>query len=148
MRADTLGRPVDQEWVFCEDETLVLAVGAHTLGVDYIDLGPGGTLPANKPIYFVAFVPTAFTSAGAATLQAKLQTDDNTAFSGAIDLKDSGAVAKATLIAGYEIYSVAIDRSLAKRYLRVTGTVGTADGTGGTITSYLTDIKPVNLQSA
>lgn len=147
MRADTYGRPVDESWVFCEDETLVLAVGAHDLG-SAVDLGPGGTLPANKPIYFVAFVPTAFTSGGAATLQVKLQTDDNSAFSSATDVEDSGAVAKATLVAGYEIFSVAIDRSTVERYLKVTGTVGTADGTGGTITSYLTDIKPVNLQSA
>jgi hypothetical protein len=147
MRADTLGRPVDQEWVFCEDETLVLAVGAHDLGVA-VDLGPGGTLPANKTIYLVAFVPTAFTSGGAATLQVKLETDSDSAFGSPVDVLDSGAIAKATLVAGYEIFSAPIDRSLVKRYNKVTGTVGTADGTGGTITCYLTDIKPVNLQSA
>ena len=147
MRADTLGRPVDQEWVFCEDETLVLAVGAHDLG-NSIDLGPGGTLPANKTIYLVAVAPTALTSGGAATLQVKMETDSDSAFGSTVDVLDSGALAKATVVAGYEIFSAPIDRSLVERYNKITGTIGTAAGTAGTITCFLTDIKPVNLQSA
>lgn len=147
MRADTLGRPVDESWVFCEDESLALAVGAHDLGVS-IDLGPGGTLPANKTIFLVVLIPTAFTSGGAATAQFKMETDSDSAFGSTVDVKDSGAIAKATLVAGYEVFSVAIDRSLVERYNKLTVTIGTADGTGGTVTAYLTDIKPVNLQSA
>lgn len=126
---------------FCEDESLALAVGAHNLG-STIDLG-SQILPSAQPMYYVIKIITPFTSAGAATLQFKVLSDGDGAFGSATELFDSGAIAKATLVAGYEVVSEPIDVSKIERYNKVTGTVGTADGTGGTTTAYWTNVKPV-----
>lgn len=97
---------------------------------NYIDQLAKGD--ANVASWLVIRVATAFTAAGSATLTADLECDDNTSFSSTRILWSSGAVAKATLIAGYWVAKVRIPLR-RERYLRVNFTVATGPMTAGAV---------------
>lgn len=125
--------PMDSQNTLSDDQTLVITVaGSPVASTNYIDLGADRDIGKGEPVPFLAQITDAFTSGGAATLQLLLETDDNSSFSSAETLWDSGAIPKATLVAGYKFPLNFIPRT-NQRYLRCTLTVGTADGTGGTI---------------
>jgi len=126
------------------DQTLVLSdAQAETTQTDHASTNVVDTLLAGdmlaKPLYLDVTVDTAFTSGGAATLQAILQTSDAEAFgSGNVTLMDSGTIALATLVKGHKLLQGRIPAG-CKRYLRVVYTIGTTTMTAGKVNAVITD---------
>lgn len=119
------------------------AVTASAASSNYYDAGATGTPPqgaqaltreltGGEAINFLAQVVTAFTAAGAGTLTLALQTDDNTGFSSATEVWNSGAIPKATLVAGYE-FNISYLPKVNERYFRLYYTVATGPMTAGNI---------------
>lgn len=153
----------DYENLFSRNQTL--AIAASTFGAsNSLDLwggrtampsvpGLGGTplsdIGRGRKLMFFAQVTADFTSGGAATLKVELimgtGVDGNGVINaGQVVLWDSGAIAKATCVAGYLFRCVDIPPGVNLRYLSSRYTIGTAAGTGGTITAGLTDQVPSN----
>lgn len=103
-----------------------MSITTSAASTDYIDTLAKGD--DNVSPYFVVRVDTAFTSASAnSTVEFKLQCDDNTSFTSAKNLWTSGAIAKASLVAGY-FCKVRVPPG-AERYLRGYVTVSVSAGT-------------------
>lgn len=83
-----------------------------------------------------AQVDVTFTAAGAATLQTQLVTSAAAALTSPTILFDTGAVAKATLVAGYIVMDVVIPQT-TQRFLGIIYTVATGPMTAGNITAAL-----------
>lgn len=127
---------LDKLNLFCDaQEETTVATHASTNDVDLVVAGD-----AEKELYFVVKVNTAFTSGGAATLQVKLITDSDVAFGSAVDVFDSGAIALATLVQGYNIVTMRLPKNIIERYMRVQLIIGTAVMTAGAIDAYLTPV--------
>jgi hypothetical protein len=75
-------------------------------------------------------------AAGAATVNFKLETDDAEDFSASVLLAFSGAIAKASLVAGFDAWRLALPIG-AKRYGRLYYEVGTGPLTAGKFTAAL-----------
>ena len=109
---------------------------------DVIDLGSVTSDIGNgQPVYLVIQVDTAVTSAGSATVDFKLASDAQAAI--AVDGSatvhySSGAIGKATLVAGYTVVVVALPIQTYERYLGIITTTGTAAVTAGKINAFLT----------
>lgn len=111
---------------------------------DVIDLG-AGSRPLNDVtgIFLVIIVRTSVTSGGAATVEFQLVSDAQAAIavdgSATVHWK-SGAIAKATLVAGYEVAIVPLPKGapVYERYLGLLQNVATAALTAGAITAALT----------
>ena len=112
------------------------AVTATAASTNTVDLNAAGKIEG-KPYYLHIKVNTTATADGAATVTFALQTDDNTGFSSATALWTSAAVAKATLVAGYEVIRLPINGLALERYLRVYYTVGTGPLTAGKFDAFL-----------
>lgn len=121
------------------------AITASAASTDVIDLGPLGSAGApnantrrdigqGEPLTFFVHARAGFTAGGAATLQAQLQTSDDTATW--VNLTDSGAVALANLGAGARIVAQSVPRGV-RRYLRVNYTVGNGPMTAGSVDAGL-----------
>lgn len=136
----------DLQWVLSDQQAPTTVAGSPFDSTNIFDTGnlaglsgasSTGDLGKGELLYFVISVNTTVTSAGAATVQVKLLTDDSSGFGSAVTLFDSGAIAKATLVAGYTVFAQRLPIG-CKRYLKVTYTVGTADLTAGKFDAYLT----------
>lgn len=99
-------------------------------------------------------VATAFSTASSPTLQLQLQGNpaDATFTSGNVTILDTGVVAAATLVKGYE-FKLKYPRGYLARYLRVNIIVGTANFSTGTFSSWLhidavQDVFPNNIFAA
>jgi len=113
---------------------------------DVIDLGSAPTNPVElgngQPIYLVIQVDTAVTSGGSATVDFKLVSDAAAAIAtdGSASVHySSGAIAKASLVAGFELVvpvPVGVDVPY-ERYLGIQTTTGTAALTAGKINAFL-----------
>lgn len=110
-------------------------VAAHD-STNIVDLGADSNQAIGHELYLNIIVETAVTSAGAATVQFQLLTDDNAAFSSASTLWDSGAIGKATLVDGYQVCRIRVPKG-AERYLKVVYTIGTAALTAGKFDAFL-----------
>ncbi len=130
----------DAENEFSADQ----AITATARSTNHIDLGASGTPPGGaqaltrdigqgKPIPILCEVVEAFTAAGAATLTVDAETDDNTGFSSAKNVWSSGAIAKATLVVGYQFLIYYVPRSTDERYFGLNYTVATGPFTAGKI---------------
>jgi hypothetical protein len=87
-----------------------------------------------EPLWLVVAVGTAAESGGASTVTISLQDSaDNSSF--AVVLQGP-AIAKATLVAGYRAFCVALPPGL-RRYFRVNYVVATADLTAGTFDAFI-----------
>lgn len=118
------------------------AAGSYLVG-DVMDLGSGpNPLYAIDDLYLVITIDTAVTSVGAATVQFSLCSDAQAAI--AVDGSQtthwqSGAIAKATLIAGYVVGVVELPKQpLYERFLGIVQTTGTAAVTAGKFNAFLT----------
>ena len=100
-------------------------------GVAGLSYGPGSNFLATR-------VGTAFASAGASTLNVSIQTSDSAAFTTFDTVYDSGAIAKAALVANATVQVVDLCALRFKRYVRVFYTVGTGPFTAGTVESFIT----------
>ena len=110
-----------------------------------IDLGATGTVIGGSsaldrdigkgtPLEILIQWTVAAVSGGASTVTVDLETADNSSFSSATVLATTGAIAKATLVAGYQMKIHYMPRG-AERYIRLNYTVGTADLTAGNVTA-------------
>lgn len=89
-----------------------------------------------EPLYAHFRVHTTVTSAGAATVQPKLYTDSDSTVNDGTLLIDFGAIAKATLVAGYH-KQVPINGLAFLQYHGVDFVVGTADLTAGAFDMWI-----------
>ena len=138
---------MDELLEFC-DATALDTSGTDTdLVGDVVDLGSAPTNPVElgngQPVYLVIQVDTAVTSGGSATVQFHLATDAAAAIATngtATYHWSSGAIGKATLVAGYElVVPVPIGADAPyERYLGILTTTGTAAVTAGKINAFLT----------
>lgn len=126
---------LDYENEFAQDTTVALAAGTHTLGND-IDIVKNGSAASN--LYAYANIAVAATSGGSATLNFKILNDTAVGFGTAVTIAESGAIAVADLVAGYEIFKQRLPKNL-KRYLRLQVIVAVATVTAGTVNSGLVD---------
>lgn len=121
---------IDRQNTFSKRQALT-ATAAST---DIIDLGADRNIgPANLRLRVQ--VEEALVSAGATTLVAALETDDNAGFSSPTVLVQTGVVPKASLVAGYIALDVTVP-SRTERYLRMNYTVATGPFTGGSISAF------------
>lgn len=105
-----------------------------TASTDIIDLGSTRDIGSGETLEVIVVIDTTFTSGGSGTLDFKLQTDTASNFGSAVTLQSTGAIAVASLVAGYAVARWKIPRGVL-RYLRMQYVVATADMTAGTITS-------------
>jgi hypothetical protein len=96
----------------------------------------GADIGTGEETYLTVLVNTAVTSNGAATVEVKYVQSDNADLSAADVLATSGAIAKATLVAGYKALQIKIPAN-TKRYVGVIYTVATADLTAGKFHAFL-----------
>jgi len=129
---------------FAAAEALNTGVPATYLVGDVIDLDPtdSGNIPnigAGEEMWLVIHVTTTATSGGAATGEFKLVSDSTAdlATSPTTHLT-SGALAVATLVAGYYILKARLPSGAYEKYLGVTQTTATAAFTAGAINAFLT----------
>ncbi len=101
---------------------------------------------AVNELYFVAYVETACTSAGAATVEVQLVTDSDSAISSPTVLWSSGAIPKASLVDKYCFGIVRLPKpEKVERYIAARIIVGTAALTAGKFDIYLTDNPQTNI---
>lgn len=133
---------LDERGEFCDETALSTAGTGRALVGDVIDLGGTSQDIGNgEPIYLVIQVTTAVTSAGAATVSFELASDAAAAIAtdGTASVHfASAAIAKATLVAGYQVCMVALPSGTYERYLGILQNVGVAALTAGAINAFLT----------
>lgn len=135
---------LDQELLFSDAQAATTA--AATPSTNVVDLGAAGRdIGAGEPLWLFVSIDTSVTSAGAATVTFALQTDDAANFGSAVTLYTTGAIGKATLVAGHVPVKMRVPLGV-KRYLRMLYTIGTADLTAGAWTAGL--VKDVDAWKA
>ena len=124
---------VDQN-LMMSDAQAVTATAASTKSIDFATaLRHAGD---GEDIQLVVLVKTdLLASGGAASLTMALQDSaDNSSFSAVVT---GPAIAKASLVAGYELLRMTLPRGL-RRYIQVYYTATTNDFTSGTVDAFLT----------
>lgn len=122
------------------------AITATTVSTNVIDFGASGKpigaaaairkdLGRGKKVNVRVQMVEAALAAGAATLTVDLQTDDNEAFSSPRVAWTSGAIPKASLIAGYVFSLESFPRGTDERFARLNFTVANGPLTAGKITA-------------
>lgn len=121
------------------------AVTASAASTNYVDLGANNDPGLdNKTLYLAITCKEAAAAAGAATVNFKLQKDSASDFSGAEDVYDSGAIGKAALVLGYQLF-IPIPVGTDKRYLRAYFEVGTGPLTAGKFDAQIVADIPHNI---
>jgi hypothetical protein len=134
---------LDERTEFCDATALHTgAAGTYLIG-DQIDLGAARDIGNGEPLYLVITVDTQPTSAGAATAQFTLASDDtaNIATNGTASVHfQTKAFTIAEMTAGAVLAAVAlpIEGVAYERFLGILQTTGTAAFTGGKINAFLT----------
>ena len=118
--------------LYMSDAQAVTATAASTKSLDMAtalrSVGSG------EPIELVVQVATAADASGSATVVFSLDDSaDNSSFAVVVQ---SPAIAKATLVAGYEALRIRLPATL-RRYIQVTYTVDTNNLTAGAFNAYL-----------
>jgi hypothetical protein len=131
---------LDERLEFADALSCVANVGNAILG-DVIDLGAAPTLQDignGEPLYLVIQVDTAITGT-TSTVQWQLCSDStaNLATSKTVHI-DTGAIAEATLVAGYTIAMALPIAATYERYLGLWQTVGANNLSAGKINAFLT----------
>lgn len=128
----------DAQWVLSDAQAVTTAAATASTNV-YDTRGPApADLGIGEELWLVASVNTTVTaSGGAANVTVAIQTDDNESFNSATTLFSSGAIAKATLVAGYRIFARKVPPG-CERYIRALITPDTNDLTTGKFDIYLT----------
>lgn len=118
-------------------DTAVAVAQATAIYGDVIDNVKAGN--SKDELYLVGTVREAITSDGAATVAVSVIMADNSALSSnPVTIVSTGALAKATLVAGYRLFAMRLPLAL-KQYIGAKTTVATADLTGGKIDIVLVD---------
>lgn len=133
---------IDSELLFADGTWAPTGTGDN-ISTNVWDSAPlGGTPTANtgrdfgqgEDFWLEILVKTSVTSAGAATVDFRLRTDSAASLtSSPVDLIATGAIGKATLVAGYQTYLrfPTPNAQSYKRYLGVNANIGTAALTAG-----------------
>ena len=116
----------DKSLLFSNDQ----AVTATAASTNVVDLGVSRDIGIGTPIEVWCSVTNTTVSAGSTTLVVDLQTDTDVAFGTAVNLITTAAIAKATLVAGYEIFKIKMPMGVL-RYLRLNYTVAVANFSAG-----------------
>ena len=131
---------MDERTEFCDATALNTgAAGSYLIG-DVIDTGGDG-INFVDDLYLVITVDTTATSGGSATGQFHLVSDAAAAIAAdgsATYHYSSGAIAVATLVAGYKVAVVRLPAGTYERYVGILQTTGTAAFTGGAVNAFLT----------
>lgn len=141
------------EQLFSDDQ----AITASADSTNVIDLGAPGTpyggaaalnqdIGKGAPIPILAQVTTAMAAAGAATLEVIISTGSTTALGTTI--ASSGAIPKATLVAGYQIPIQVLPNQIVERYLGIEYVVTTGPMTAGNVTAGITMGNQTNVTGA
>ena len=140
---------LDERTEFADAGTLVgTAASTYILG-DVIDTGATPTLKDlghSDALYLLVRISTPVAATGgAANVTFKLVSDStaNLTTSPTTHLT-SGAIAKGTLVAGYEVFAVRLPHGSYERYLGVTYTPDTNDTTSGAADAFLTPVLQKN----
>lgn len=139
---------LDERNEFADAAALSTAATGLALVGDVIDLGTDGVNDV-EGMYLVVQVDTAVTSGGAATVSFTLASDAQAAIAvdGSATVHVTSAdLAKATLVAGYQVLKIALPKGTYERYLGILQNVGTAALTAGKINAFLTP-TPVTQKS-
>lgn len=121
----------DLELADSQAETTIAAHDSDNI----INMGAPGD--AHEELYAVIQIDDAVESAGAATGQFQLITDTELAFGDApVTIYDSGALAKAVLVAGYQVVKMRLPKGM-KQFIKGVVTIGTAVLTGGSWSMFL-----------
>lgn len=127
---------IDKNLMFSDAQSMVdVTATTRTPSTYSVDLGAAGD--ADKELFCVIRIDTAFAATGGAmnvTFTLETHTADDFAAAKTV-LWSSGAIAKATLVAGYEI-KFRVQRGM-KRYLAVTATPDTNTVTAGKFDAFL-----------
>lgn len=139
---------LDINSLLSDDQDLAQAAGTYYSDV-YNNKGDGLTTSKDAPsgvtsdlgkgkhIELLAQVTETFTSGGAATLQAVLETATDEAFTTPVTLADSGVIAKADLVAGKQLLPHVLPQG-GLQYYRIKYVIGTAATTAGKVTAGIT----------
>lgn len=112
------------------------AVTDSQASTNIIDLGVSRDIGHGRAIEVAGYVGTTVLSGGSSTVNFLLQTDTQSSFATSVTLYQTGAIAKATLVAGYKFMGLKLPEGV-QRYLRLYYTLATADLTTGTFTAGL-----------
>jgi hypothetical protein len=124
---------LDKELEF-SDAQAVTATAASTNVIDMTVAAPN-IGRGQEPIYAQVQVNTTADASGSATVTFTLEDSaDNSSYSA---VYTTAAIGKATLVAGYIVFTVALPATL-RRYIRVNYTVATGPLTAGKFDAYLT----------
>lgn len=121
---------MDKENEFSDNQTVTVSAASTNI----IDIKKPGD--ASEELYVNILVDEAAVAAGAATVDFKLETDDNVGFSSAKQLWASGVIAKATLVAGYVVAKFRLPKGV-EQFLRGYFTVATGPLTAGKFSWWL-----------
>jgi hypothetical protein len=113
------------------------AVTAAAASTNYIDQGAARDAGNGDQLYLMVTCDVAPTAAGAATVNVKLQSDDNSSFSSPTDVAQSGALAKTAFTAGMEPIYLPIPPMTPERYLRAYFDVQTGPLTAGSFSARI-----------
>jgi hypothetical protein len=121
----------DSENLFSDKQAVTVTAASTNI----IDLGVAapGDLGAGRAVSMAIQMTTAATAAGAATVNFQLQVDDNAAFSSPTTVASTGAIGKATLVAGYNVALQYVPLHTNERYFRINYVVATGPLTAGNI---------------
>lgn len=122
--------------MFSDDQTLVLAVGAHN-STNVLALGDAYKGEGEPKDILIQITTAVDSAADGATLQVKLISDTEAAFGDSPQTDwDSGAIAEASLVAGYKFKIDKLPDGMQK-YCKLTYTVAGENITAGAITAGL-----------
>jgi hypothetical protein len=124
---------VDKELEFSNDQ----AVTASAASTNYVDMGVARDIGMSDAVIAVT-VTEAATAAGSATVTFAIQTDDDAAFGSATTVRQTDAIGKATLTAGYQFF-LKVPHGIDERYLRLYYTVATGPLTAGQFTAHIVE---------
>ena len=133
------------------------AITASADSTNVIDLGAAGTpfgaaaalnrdVGKGNPIPLLVQVTEAMTAAGAATLVVNISTGATSALGTTI--ASVGPIAKADLVAGYQIPIQVLPNDITERYLGIEYVVATGPMTAGTVTAGITMGNQTNITGA
>ena len=135
---------LDERLEFADATALGTSGTGLQLVGDVIDLGTDGINEVEDMEFYVQ-VDTAITSAGAATVAFSLASDAQAAIAtdgSATVHYVTSAIAKTTLVAGYQVCKIKLPKGQYERYLGLLTNVGTAALTTGKVNSGLTNMTP------
>lgn len=140
---------IDKFALLCDEQDVSIDVGTDLSEGSY-DLGAIGTIPQvndtpkgevgdGGSVPLLVQVVEAFTAAGgAATLNVDVVMADDAALSSNLTvLESSGAISKASLVAGYQFIFQVFPRRCTKRYIGLKFTVATNNMDTGKISAFL-----------